>query len=58
MSSITSRDKKSLVVGGAFIMLYLLFIFIAKPKYNESLLVNQKIQDNITFIQKYYAAIL
>tara|TARA_B110000914_G_scaffold198584_1_gene189080 strand:- start:36 stop:614 length:579 start_codon:yes stop_codon:yes gene_type:complete len=57
MSSITSRDKKSLVVGGAFIMLYLLFIFIAKPKYNESLLVNQKIQDNITFIQKYYAVL-
>ena len=57
MSSITSRDKKSLVVGGAFIMLYLLFIFIAKPKYNESLLVNQKIQDNIIFIQKYYAVL-
>ena len=57
MSSITSRDKKSLVIGGAFIMLYLLFIFIAKPKYNESLLVNQKIQDNITFIQKYYAVL-
>ena len=57
MSSITSRDKKSLVVGGAFIMLYLLFIFIAKPKYHESLLVNQKIQDNIIFIQKYYAVL-
>ena len=54
MNSITSRDKKSLVIGGAFIMLYLLFIFIAKPKYKESLLVNQKIQDKIIFIQKYY----
>ena len=54
MNSITSRDKKSLVVGGTFIMLYLLFIFIAKPKYHESLLVNQKIQDKIIFIQKYY----
>ena len=57
MSSITSRDKKSLVVGGAFIMLYLLFIFIVKPKYHESLLVNQQIQDNIIFIQKYYAVL-
>ena len=54
MNSITSRDKKSLVVGGTFIILYLLFIFIAKPKYHESLLVNQKIQDKIIFIQKYY----
>jgi len=54
MNSITSRDKKSLVVGGAFIMLYLLFIFIAKPKYAESLLVNKKIQDKIIFIQKCY----
>ena len=54
MSSITSRDKKSLVIGGAFIMLYLLFIFIAKPKYHEILLVNQKIQNKIIFIQKYY----
>jgi len=54
VSSITSRDKKSLVIGGAFIMLYLLFIFIAKPKYHEILLVNQKIQNKIIFIQKYY----
>jgi hypothetical protein len=54
VSSITSRDKKSLVIGGAFIMLYLLFIFIAKPKYHEILLINQKIQDKIIFIQKYY----
>ena len=35
-------------------MLYLLFIFIAKPKYHEILLINQKIQDKIIFIQKYY----
>ena len=54
MNSITPRDKKLLVAGGAFIMLYLLFIFIAKPKYHEILLINQKIQDKIIFIQKYY----
>ena len=57
MSSITSRDKKSLVIGGTFIMLYLLFIFIVKPKYHESLLINQEIQDKIIFIQKYYAVL-
>jgi len=54
MNSITSRNKKSLVFGDALIMLHLLFILIAKPKYHESLLVNQKIQDKIIFIQKYY----
>jgi hypothetical protein len=57
MNSITSRDKKSLVIGGTFIMLYLLFIFIVKPKYHENLLINQEIQDKIIFIQKYYAVL-
>ena len=54
MIQIAPRDKKVLIVGGVFIVLYLLFVLIAQPAFRENKLANQKIQDKILFIQKCY----
>ena len=54
MLQIAPRDKKVLIVGGVFIVLYLLFVLIAQPAFRENKLVSQKIQDKIIFIQKCY----
>ena len=54
MIQIAPRDKKVLIVGGVFIVLYLLFVLIAQPAFRENKLASQKIQDKIIFIQKCY----
>ena len=54
MIQIAPRDKKVLIVGGVFIVLYLLFVLIAQPAFRENKLASQKIQDKILFIQKCY----
>jgi len=54
MIQITLRDKKVLLAGGTFIILWLLFVVLAQPIYQENKRVNQKIQDKILFIQKCY----
>jgi type II secretory pathway component PulM len=51
---VTSRDKKVLFAGGALIVFWLVFIFVAQPTYQESENLNKKIQDKILFIQKCY----
>ena len=54
MIQIAPRDKKVLIVGGVFIVLYLLFVLIAQPAFRENKLASQRIQDKILFIQKCY----
>ena len=54
MIQIAPREKKVLIVGGIFIVLYLLFVLIAQPAFRENKLASQKIQDKILFIQKCY----
>ena len=54
MIQIAPREKKVLIVGGVFIVLYLLFVLIAQPAFRENKLASQKIQDKILFIQKCY----
>jgi len=54
MIQIAPRGKKVLIVGGVFIVLYLLFVLIAQPAFRENKLASQKIQDKILFIQKCY----
>ena len=54
MIQIAPRDKKVLIVGGVFIVVYLLFVLIAQPAFRENKLASQKIQDKILFIQKCY----
>ena len=54
MIQIAPRDKKVLIVGGVFIVVYLLFVLIAQPAFRENKLASQKIQDKIIFIQKCY----
>ena len=54
MIQIAPRGGKVLIVGGVFIVLYLLFVLIAQPAFRENKLASQKIQDKILFIQKCY----
>ena len=54
MIQVSLRDKKILIVGGVFIALYLILVFIAKPAFRENKLAHQKIQDKILFIEKCY----
>ena len=53
MTQITPRDKKVIIVGGVFVICYVLFIFVAQPIYDKQKIVGEKIQDKILFIQKY-----
>ena len=54
MIQITSRDKKVLFAGGAFIIFWFLFTLVAQPMHQENKRTNQKIQDKLLFIQKCY----
>jgi len=54
MIEITSRDRKLVLTGGTFIILWLFFVFVAQPVYIENSRADQKIQDKILFIQKCY----
>ena len=54
MTEITSRDRKLVLTGGTFIILWVFFVFVAKPVYIENSSADQKIQDKILFIQKCY----
>jgi type II secretory pathway component PulM len=52
---IAPRDRKLVLTGGTFIILWLFFVFVAQPVYTENSRADQKIQDKILFIQKCYA---
>lgn len=54
MTQITSRDKKVLLAGGSFIIMWLTFMFIAQPIYQETNKLKKEIQGKILFIQKCY----
>ena len=51
---IGERDKKVLMGGFAFVVCYLLFIFVAEPIYKKQAKTNDKIKSKVQFIQKYY----
>jgi len=51
---ITPRDKKFLIGGGVIVGIYLLAVWVIQPIYAKQKLVEQKIQNKIQFIQKYY----
>ncbi len=51
---ITPRDKKFLVGGGVIVGIYLLSVWVIQPIYEKQKVVDQKIQNKIQFIQKYY----
>ena len=55
MVEIAPRDRKLVLTGGTFIILWLFFVFVAQPVYTENSRADQKIQDKILFIQKCYA---
>ena len=54
MIQLISRDKKTLLAGGIFVVFWLLFVVIAEPTYLENKRAEQKIKEKILFIQKYY----
>lgn len=54
---ITERDKLFLIGGGIFVVLYSLYTFVAAPLYSKHMGSEKKIQDKITFIEKYYAVL-
>ena len=54
---ITERDKLFLIGGGVFVVLYSLYVFVAAPLYSKHMGSEQKIQDKISFIEKYYAVL-
>jgi len=51
---ITPRDKKFLIGGGVIVGIYLLSVWVIQPVYEKQKRVDQKIQNKIQFIQKYY----
>ena len=51
---ISERDKKVLMGGVAFVVCYLLLIFVAEPIYKKQDKTNDKIKSKVQFIQKYY----
>ncbi|MCH8312603.1 MAG: hypothetical protein IID17_06420 [Nitrospinae bacterium] len=51
---ITPRDKKFLIGGGVILGIYLLAVWVIQPVYAQQKLMDQKIQNKIQFIQKYY----
>jgi len=51
---ITPRDKKFLIGGGVIVGIYLLAVWVVEPIYAKQKRVDQKIQNKIQFIQKYY----
>ena len=51
---ITPRDKKFLIGGGVIVGIYLLSVWGIQPVYEKQKRVDQKIQNKIQFIQKYY----
>ena len=53
MTQITPRDKKVIIVGGVFVICYVLFIFVAQPIYDKQKIMGEKIKNKILFIQKY-----
>lgn len=52
--TITPRDKKFLLVGGAFLGVYLLTVWVIQPIYAKQKGMSQEISNKIQFIQKYY----
>lgn len=50
----TPRDKNFLIVGGAAVCIYLLAVWVIQPIHAKQKQVDQKIQNKIQFIQKYY----
>jgi len=52
--NITPRDKKFLVGGGVIVGIYLLSVWVIQPIHEKQKRVDQKIQNKIQFIQKYY----
>ena len=42
-----------MIVGGVFVICYVLFVFVAQPIYDNQKIVNQQIQNKILFIRKY-----
>jgi hypothetical protein len=51
---VTPRDKKFLTVGGVFLGVYLLAVWVVEPIYAKQKKVEQTIQNKIQFIQKYH----
>ncbi len=51
---ITPRDKKFLTVGGVFLGVYLLAVWVVQPIYAKQKHVDQTILNKIQFIQKYH----
>jgi type II secretory pathway component PulM len=51
---VTPRDKKFLIVGGAFVCVYLLTVWVIQPIQARQKQVDLQIQNKIQFIQKYY----
>ena len=57
MTPITERDKKVLIVGAIFVVLYVLVIYVAQPIYKKQKNTASDIENKILFIEKYYAVI-
>ncbi len=57
MTPITERDKKVLIGGGIFVILYILVIYVAQPIYKKQKNTVQEIENKILFIEKYYAVV-
>ena len=57
MTPVTERDKKVLIAGGIFVILYLLVIYVAQPIYKKQKHIASDIENKILFIEKYYAVI-
>jgi len=57
MTPITERDKKVLIGGAIFVVLYVLVIYVAQPIYKKQKNTASDIENKILFIEKYYAVI-
>ena len=57
IQNLTQRDKQFIITGGVVAAIIMLYTFVAKPVYLKQKGIEEKIQNRISFIEKYYAVL-
>ena len=57
IQNLTQRDKQFIITGGVVAAIIMLYTFVAEPVYLKQKEIEEKIQNRISFIEKYYAVL-
>ncbi|MEE2986805.1 MAG: type II secretion system protein GspM [Nitrospinota bacterium] len=57
IQNLTQRDKQFIITGGVVAAIIMLYTFVAEPVYLKQKGIEEKIQNRISFIEKYYAVL-